>query len=83
MYEKSGSNTEWILPLILLCLAGILINVIISLLFYKIAKEKGHISKEWFFACFFFGPVGWIMVWALPDRGGNGLVEERTKEEKE
>ena len=44
----------------------IAINLIVASQFEKIAIMKGH--QGYYFWCFLFGPAGWAMVIALPDR---------------
>ena len=46
----------------------LVVDVTIALKFGLIAKEKGFGFGEYFWLCFGFGPAGWAMVIALPDR---------------
>ena len=55
-----------LLPLIfcLVCLA-----VWLARQFYFAAKEKGYAYARYFWLSLLLGPVGWLAVIALPDRG--------------
>lgn len=50
----------------------ILIYILIAVEFSGIAELKGHYSKKYLVYSIFFGPVGWLMVIALPDRQISG-----------
>ena len=39
--------------------------------FYEAAKAKGYHAKKYFWICFWFGILGYMLVIALPDRGSN------------
>lgn len=54
---------------LLICIAAIALEAWIAGLFYDAAKMKGFNSRVYFWVSFLFGPVGWILVCALPDRG--------------
>ncbi len=45
---------------------AVILDVIVALKFDRIAGMKGHTG--YFLWCFLFGPAGWAMVIALPDR---------------
>lgn len=56
--------------------------------FESIADMKGHYGRRYFWFTFFFGPVGMLMVIALPDRYGTkkpSLIKpaEKSKDEDE
>ena len=53
----------------LVLLVALLINIMISLMFKRIAVMKGHREIRYFWMPFFFGIVGYILVAGLPDRG--------------
>ena len=53
------------LPLI----AAIAISWFVAQEFYKAALMKGWNSKKYFWLSFLLGPVGYLLVVALPDRG--------------
>lgn len=55
--------------ILFLCIIGILIDCWIAGLFWGAAQMKGFKSSVYFWTSFLFGPVGWILVCALPDRG--------------
>lgn len=63
---------------------GVLMGAIVILLFWyfigkefeRIAQLKGHFEKRYFWCSFLLGPIGMLMVIALPDRGN---VVEPTK----
>ena len=60
-------------PVYLIVLAGVLVLVLDFLVaweFQKIAMLKGWTSKKFFFYSFFLSLIGYLMVIALPDRGG-------------
>ncbi len=55
----------------------LVVFVLVFIIQYRIAKEfesvahqKGHTEDKYFQMCFWLGLVGWILVAALPDRGG-------------
>lgn len=58
------------LIIFLVCVVGIVLDFFISRWFYTAAKEKGHQQKKYFWICFWLGMVGWLLIIALPDRGG-------------
>lgn len=45
------------------------IGYLIAKEFYKIAEMKGHFQKKYLWISFLLGPIGWLLVIALPDRG--------------
>ena len=49
---------------------ALLLDFLLASEFYKIAIIKGWASKKYFVYAFFFTLVGYLMVLALPDRGG-------------
>ena len=60
--------------LVLLFIIGLLIYLITASEFKSIAEMKGHSSSKYFWYSFLFGPAGWCMVIALPDRKGAQAV---------
>lgn len=60
--------TIYFLIVFIVFLISLAINIFIATKFSKIAAMKGHTEGSWFWICFFFGFVGWLMVIALPDR---------------
>ena len=59
---------------VLFIIIVIVIEGFVAFKFEEIAKMKGH--KEYFWWCFWLGPVGWMMVIALPDRNGSWSKEQ-------
>ncbi len=54
--------------IILGSIAAIVLWVFVALEFRKIAAMKGHDEAKYFWWTFFMGPVGMLMVVALPQR---------------
>ena len=50
-------------------IAAIAISWFVAQEFYKVALMKGWNSKKYFWMSFLLGPVGYLLVVALPDRG--------------
>lgn len=65
---------EWLIILLTVLAyvlaAGIVLGVqaLIAVFFAKCAKEKGYNWWTYFFACFFLGMIGYVIVAALPDK---------------
>ena len=57
---------------IIVILAGLVIDALIAGKFENIAEMKGH--HGYFVWCLLFGPIGWLMVWMLPDRGEHVVI---------
>lgn len=60
-------------PVYLIVIAAVLVLLLDCLVaweFQKIAVIKGWTSKKFFFYSFFLSMIGYLMVIALPDRGG-------------
>lgn len=51
----------------LLMIIGVAVAVFAAFEFYSIAKMKGHDNPKYFWWSFLLGPVGWMMVIALPN----------------
>ena len=49
-------------------IVALIIMYLIAAEFYKIAEDKGYHEKKYLWLSFFFGPVGYLLVVALPDR---------------
>ena len=58
---------------IIIAAAIIVVNYFIAKEFYKAAVMKGWASKKYFWFPFFFTLAGYILVAALPDRGGKDM----------
>lgn len=50
-------------------ICSVFADYFIAKTFYLIAIDKGYFSMSYFWFCFIFGIVGYIMVAAMPDRG--------------
>ena len=60
-----------ILILWLILLAGLLwLDWYLANQFSAAARQKGHHDRKYFWICFWLGLVGYLLVIALPDRGG-------------
>ena len=46
----------------------LIIQIAVCVKFASIAEEKGYKGSSYFWACFFLGIIGFVMVAALPDR---------------
>lgn len=57
-----------LLIFVLLIIAFILI-CFFSQWFYEVACFKGYPERKYFWICFWFGPIGYLLVAALPDHG--------------
>lgn len=55
----------------LVAIVAIVFSGIFAGWFSSVAKEKGFYSDKYFWICFFFNIVGYLLVVALPDRGNN------------
>lgn len=58
---------EVIVPVIIIVVYFVIWFLAASV-FQEIAEMKGHQGKRFFWWCFWVGPVGMMMVIALPDR---------------
>lgn len=63
-------NIFVLLPLILVVLV---INYFVAREFYKAASAKGWNQIKYFWLPFLLGPAGYLLVIALPDRGGQHM----------
>ena len=50
--------------------AGLVLSYFVAQEFYKAAVAKGWPQKKYFWLCFLLTTVGYLLVIALPDRGG-------------
>lgn len=73
---------------VLIAIAVIAIDAILSTAFGRAAQDKGYESSKYWWYCFLFGLAGWILVAALPDRvqcflpkNESGAVREATVEQ--
>lgn len=60
-------STFWTL---LLIIAAFVISYAVAKEFYKAAVARGWPEKKYFWICFLLPPAGYLLVIALPDRGG-------------
>ena len=60
-------STFWTL---LLVIAAAVISYAVAKEFYKAAVARGWPEKKYFWICFLLPPAGYLLVIALPDRGG-------------
>ncbi len=60
-----GHGGGWFIFILIVWIA---VQAISALQFGAIAEMKGHKSSTYFWFSFLFGPAGWVMVAALPDR---------------
>ena len=65
---SSGSFAVIVLPI--LCFAAVFLMIWYKAAknFALIASDKGYTEKKWFHYCFWLGPVGMLMVCAMPDK---------------
>lgn len=68
--------------IIVFIFVGLVISYILAEEFVYIAKKKGFSDKRYFWFCFLFGIIGYLMVVALPDRKEDMLNDIVKIEEK-
>lgn len=56
----------------LACVVALVIYAFAASEFRRIAQMKGHDESRYFWWSFLLGPVGWLMVIALPDHSATG-----------
>ena len=63
------------------------LNAVIACEFLEVANNKGYYSIKYFWYCFLFGIVGWLLVIALPDMSNrvmmNKMLNAINKEDKQ
>lgn len=59
-----------ILLVLFVLVALLALYYFIAKLFYEVAMKKGHGDKKYFWICFWLSWIGYLLVIALPDRGG-------------
>lgn len=64
--------TNTILSAVVL-VAVLAVHVFVSIEFYKAAAMKGWPQKKYFYMALALWLVGYLLIIALPDRGGNGV----------
>jgi hypothetical protein len=55
---------------VLFVIAAAAISCYVAKEFYKAAVARGWPEKKYFWICFLLPPAGYLLVIALPDRGG-------------
>ena len=55
-------------------IVGLCLNWLIASEFYAVVEKKGYEDRKYFWYCFFFGVVGYLLVIALPDRDKRHVV---------
>lgn len=60
-----------LLLIIAVCVLLLVLYWYIAKWFYEAAKAKGYTDKKYFWICFWLTFFGYLLVIALPDRGGN------------
>ncbi|MBO5555792.1 MAG: hypothetical protein J5927_01275 [Oscillospiraceae bacterium] len=55
-------------------IAALIADYFVAREFYKAAVMKGWPQKKYFWFSFLLGLAGWLLVAALPDRGGPALT---------
>ena len=58
----------------------LLISCCISSQFQKVAEDKGYAETKYFWLCFFFGIVGYLLVIALPNKKLMSLIAQTTRD---
>ena len=57
------------LILLLIIFGAIWLLLYLAKQFEEVARMKGHYEGKFFWLCFFFSIIGYLLVIALPDRG--------------
>ena len=58
---------------LLVFLAALAVSYFVALEFHKAATARGWPQRKYFWICFLLPPAGYLLVLALPDRGGPAL----------
>lgn len=67
---------EYLIAIIIGAAIALILNIFIAAKFGAIAKDKGYSFGTHFAFCFFFSVIGWIAVWALPDKNTRRTLEK-------
>jgi len=59
---------------IVIIIVAIYVNYFIAKQFESVAADKGYTGSKYFHMCFWLSLVGYLLVIALPDRGGNSCA---------
>ena len=60
-------------------LIWIIVSWFVAEEFQRIAAIKGFYESRYFWWCFLFGPIGWLMVIALPDHSYNAFEADHSE----
>ena len=71
-------TSAFFIRLIIVLTIGLVLDFFVSRSFQNIAEMKGHNGKPYFWWTFWVGPVGMMMVTALPDRNMTVSISEET-----
>ena len=55
---------------IILLVLALVLDCFVAREFYKVAVMKGWAQRKYFFFAFFLTLIGYLLITALPDRGG-------------
>ncbi|MCQ2471544.1 MAG: hypothetical protein MJ147_05850 [Clostridia bacterium] len=70
---------EYIIIAILAAALVLILHIFVSAKFGAIARDKGYKFGSNFVFCLIFGVIGWIAVWALPDKLSRKALEKIAK----
>ena len=65
---------------VLILIVALIVHIALCIKFSAIAYEKGYDSSNYFWACFFLGMIGYVMVAALPDQRLHFILAELQKD---
>lgn len=60
--------------IVILAVVLLFVDYLVAGAFYDIAKMKGYNSRKYYWYCFFTGIAGYLMVIALPNKGGSATI---------
>lgn len=69
----NGFGIFLVFPCILGLAVYFVVTYFLAIEFYKAAAMKGHSEKKYFWIAFLVPLAGYLLIVALPDRGGTGL----------
>ena len=64
---------------IIIIIIAIYLEYFIAKQFESVAADKGYTGSKYFHMCFWLSIVGYLLVIALPDRGGNSCASATPK----
>ena len=56
--------------LLLILILGLVVSYLLAKEFYRAAVARGWPAKKYFWICFLLPVIGYLLIIALPDRGG-------------